>query len=751
MDDSDPALTPSNVELGLDGRFSHGIVDWMLSNRLTARELAMLAFMDDITERENWHELVFDKDTVRAWRLEAAKNLLISQKTWDWCLAELRFKAREFRRTGTVFALDTGSRVSKTYPLLKDETVRILKEAAATMAGHTDPDVLFPAVRNLVHPSYYPLVYGRTEIVSEDKPVPLHDLWAGSDRRPRMRTLLKPHALVAMVEEDAQAWYEYTSCLCVRQNPLSEPLEVYGGHDVLDYLPGEYGAFQGRPGYLQDAEERWAAEKPWRYSNRLQWLPCDVQFKEPGGTSCDVRIASYISNLHPDEFPSVYGALEDIISAAIPQWSDVVIRIVPDEGNAHPHWKVSQGRTPHRINLFGLLRAPDPQVPWCERREGNFWNDLGELSVRWRVTDDTERQSDLEEILSRMRQAPLADRPWSVAGHEMPICLAMRNFVHPEPGTLFSVDDWVAGRNVGRVIVPKRRYFDEEFDEHWAEPPPTDEEGYYVDGPRNFVDRPVALQVEYRERGLQVYVKVQSIELTPEDPVVCEGEWAVEGTFNEHVVALSIYIFDVENVRDDTIRLAFRQPVMFPANGSFGGRMYPEVASLFAWDHKYRGSTSIDPYQAMGTVAAREGRLLTFPATMLYRLEPLELADPSRPGHVRFVTLCLSDPNYRVVSTGRVPPTRRDWWLRDVFPAAFLAGKGLPAEIRDRIAELAFEPEGHLLNEEEAREYRVWTAWERTRIMAELQSGYWAHDWHLTDFGSGSEDDDSVGWSGGRR
>jgi uncharacterized protein DUF4246 len=148
---------------------------------------------------------VFDKDTVRAWHLEAAKNFLISQKTWDWCLAELRPKAREFRQTGTVFALDTGSRVSKTYPPLKDETVQILKEAAATMAGRTDPDVLLPAVRNLVHPSYYPLVYGRTEIVSEDNPVPLHDLWAGSDRRPRIRTVLKPHAFVAMVEEDAQA------------------------------------------------------------------------------------------------------------------------------------------------------------------------------------------------------------------------------------------------------------------------------------------------------------------------------------------------------------------------------------------------------------------------------------------------------------------------------------------------------------------------------------------------------------------
>ena len=285
MDDSDPPLRPSNGELEPDRRFAHGIIDWMLTNRVTARELAMLAFMDDITERENWNELVFNKDTVRTWRLEAARNLLISQKTWDWCLAELRLKAKEFIRTGTVFALDTGSRVSKTHPALKDETVRTLKDAATKMASQTEPDALFPAVRNLVHPSYYPLVYGRTEIVPKDNPVPLDDLWAGSDRRPRTRTVLEPHALVEMLVEDAPAFHKLN--VRSRGNPFVEPLEFYDGHDVLDYLPEEYGAFRGRPSQLE-AQDRWAAEKPWRYSNQSSGCPATSSSKSPAG-----RAATY--------------------------------------------------------------------------------------------------------------------------------------------------------------------------------------------------------------------------------------------------------------------------------------------------------------------------------------------------------------------------------------------------------------------------------------------------------------------------
>jgi len=59
----------------------------------------------------------------------------------------------------------------------------------------------------------------------------------------------------------------------------------------------------------------------------------------------------------------------------------------------------------------------------------------------------------------------------------------------------------------------------------------------------------VRLHLDHRRSGLQVYVKMQSIELTPESPQLLEGEWNLEGnTLSERVVASSLYFFDVDNV-----------------------------------------------------------------------------------------------------------------------------------------------------------------------------------------------------------
>jgi len=69
-----------------------------------------------------------------------------------------------------------------------------------------------------------------------------------------------------------------------------------------------------------------------------------------------------------------------------------------------------------------------------------------------------------------------------------------------------------------------------------------------VVGPLDFADKPVQLHREYRDTGLRVYVKIQSIEVDVDNPVVPAGEWALEGMFNEHIIATSIYFFDIEDV-----------------------------------------------------------------------------------------------------------------------------------------------------------------------------------------------------------
>lgn len=98
---------------------------------------------------------------------------------------------------------------------------------------------------------------------------------------------------------------------------------------------------------------------------------------------------------------------------------------------------------------------------------------------------------------------------------------------------------------------------------------------------------------------------------------------------------------------------------------------------------------------------------------------PVELCGLSKPGHVRFLTLCLADPNHHLVSSKRVVPQRLDWWMQEVFLLEYLAGKGLPPELVCQIAE---EARGQIIMPDEARELWCRASRERERKMAELNS-----------------------------
>jgi hypothetical protein len=71
------------------------------------------------------------------------------------------------------------------------------------------------------------------------------------------------------------------------------------------------------------------------------------------------------------------------------------------------------------------------------------------------------------------------------------------------------------------------------------------------------------------------------------------------------------------------------------------------------------------PIQEVGKVAFPQGRLVVFPNTMEYRRTSLQLEDATKPGHHRWVTLMLVDPNYRICSTRNVPPQQASWELKE--------------------------------------------------------------------------------------
>jgi Protein of unknown function (DUF4246) len=62
---------------------------------------------------------------------------------------------------------------------------------------------------------------------------------------------------------------------------------------------------------------------------------------------------------------------------------------------------------------------------------------------------------------------------------------------------------------------------------------------------------------QFGASGLQIIVKLATIELTPEKPSYNGGTWHVEGQLNEHICASALYYYSSENITES--RLGFRQ------------------------------------------------------------------------------------------------------------------------------------------------------------------------------------------------
>jgi hypothetical protein len=81
-----------------------------------------------------------------------------------------------------------------------------------------------------------------------------------------------------------------------------------------------------------------------------------------------------------------------------------------------------------------------------------------------------------------------------------------RGVVHPEPGEDYSYDEWKAGRS----LKQRRNGY-----------------GYQKEVLRHEYYQ-VNLEKEFRDQGLQVIVKLASVELTPEKPEYSGGNWHLE-------------------------------------------------------------------------------------------------------------------------------------------------------------------------------------------------------------------------------
>ncbi|PGG98755.1 hypothetical protein AJ79_08775 [Helicocarpus griseus UAMH5409] len=301
--------------------FQDALDDNLRYPALTTRENTMVQIINEITDKLNWNVKVSDDTIVDRWRKEILSGEHdVSEAMAKWVIDELRYKTRIFREYGLVDVFNGGVVKSDTaIPRSVSQSlragVRKLEDVPEDLKDYhpsTDKKVI-----DLVHPSLFPLVYGRSRIMRE-KLLGLDD--------------------------------------CIASCGLGETIMVPNDR---------YTLFDEK---LLDARSP-VGDRFWEdklYSQKFQWLPCNVEFLEEKGSYLPLdpkdpskvaaasvappcRITSYINNLHPNKHQDLYRTVEQVISRAIPLWNRTLSALSAEYSG--------------RINYDLCLRESPPSQP----------------------------------------------------------------------------------------------------------------------------------------------------------------------------------------------------------------------------------------------------------------------------------------------------------------------------------------------------------------------------------------------------
>jgi hypothetical protein len=284
-------------------RFAHGILEWRQAPAVTAREFAMVAVMEQLTDRPGWDVNIFDDQVVADWRKEVvATNPLISEKAWTLCVKELRDKALDFREKQHIRVLDTGTCVCKSDTADLTALSKAFQQSVPSVLEQQQDwgklDWRSNQVLSLIDPSLFPLIYGRSPILLDGGKVDLQHIWEP-----------QPSAGVSPKHFDR------------REHSDDFQKEIEEASEASDLSRGlsPYSAF-GRSNY--------ARFYPW--SSNYQFLPCEVDIIKDSGT--EVQLTSYINNLHPMH-TGLYQAIEKLVSLAIEPWNECLVKGQPAWGD----------------------------------------------------------------------------------------------------------------------------------------------------------------------------------------------------------------------------------------------------------------------------------------------------------------------------------------------------------------------------------------------------------------------------------
>jgi hypothetical protein len=225
---------------------------------------------------------VFDDAITAKWRQELLdSDAGVTEKMMDWIIKELKDKAKLFKKNGGLVTAYDGD-VVKSDVAVPESLKLALRAAAARLEDVPDEEKDWhpgsnDQVLDLVHPSLFPLLYGKSRIVL-DKPL-----------------------------------------------TIDEGISRTGeGETIPEVGPKKKARSQNRS-WIPQVTEQW--------SDHFQWLPCEVAFKPTGDGESDFRceINSYINNLHPQDHPGLYDLIGEVITRTIPLWNKTLTPLLNTE------------------------------------------------------------------------------------------------------------------------------------------------------------------------------------------------------------------------------------------------------------------------------------------------------------------------------------------------------------------------------------------------------------------------------------
>ncbi|KAB8256690.1 hypothetical protein BDV32DRAFT_141025 [Aspergillus pseudonomiae] len=314
-----------------DEMFPNALGNYSTERLNTHREILMMRALNSITDKSDWEKKVFDEEITTKWRKEIMDTGDdITPTMIDWIIKEAQWKAEVFRDTKRVVAFDAG--VVKSDTAITKDLRQALKEAVRPLEDvpeefkdyHPGSD---DKVVDLVHPSLFPVVYGRTRV--------LH------------------RKLIGL--EDFENSIGEGKVLAV---PTEEETTTVDDDDDDD-----------------DDDDQWSSRNITHqpYSRKFQWLPCDVHFTD----TSECRIASYINNLHPKQHGPLYQVIEKILAQTIPLWN-MTLTLVQDHYSRIPYDKIEYDEHPE-----AEPQAANEEEEWSE--------EYNERWERWRQREPIRR------------------------------------------------------------------------------------------------------------------------------------------------------------------------------------------------------------------------------------------------------------------------------------------------------------------------------------------------------------------------